>query len=61
MHGESNRLDQRQRLPLDHPSGQPESQDERFTPPQKENGSEAMYLGIGGLIILIIILYIIFR
>jgi hypothetical protein len=32
-----------------------------FHPPAKKKGSEAMYLGIGGLVILIIILIILFR
>jgi hypothetical protein len=33
---------------------------DRFTP-HNEKGSEAMYVGIGGLILLIIILIILFR
>jgi hypothetical protein len=32
-----------------------------FHPPAAINGSEAMYLGIGGLVLLIIILIILFR
>ena len=32
----------------------------RYTPKANNNGSEAMYIGIGGLILLIILLIILF-
>jgi hypothetical protein len=41
--------------------GGPNSALNRFPAPTHKNGSKAMYIGIGGLILLIIILYIIFR
>jgi hypothetical protein len=59
VHAEGHRIEQCQRLPLNRPGEQPNLRPAVSHP--KTEGSEAMYIGIGGLILLIIILYIIFR
>ena len=59
MHREVAGIGGRNRL-LKRDSPEPRERCNRYTPRTENSGSEAMYIGIGGLILLIILLIILF-